>query len=249
MRTLHLSLAGVMTLVCASTIARVASAEEGSAAFPVMPQAISQSPRAPLHAEDVTGVALVHIDAAPPPSGGRVVLETVVPGIRCEAPCDALVPVGVVTPYRIVGRGIRPSREFSLNAQPGQSVVLSVSESSQRAYWLGLGIFIGGTSGLLTSVVAALIDCPREDQPCHSKGVEVAIIVLAVASGVATLASLPVWVSNSETGVHQTTYGVASPPPSRSPSSWLGAPEWREPTPDAAAGHLRLTFPIFSRTF
>jgi hypothetical protein len=203
--------------------------------------------------------AFLHIDADP-----GIVLESISPGsgrwaVVCAAPCDAQVPLE--REYRIVGEGIRPSRAFAIEANPGQHVVMSVSAASRAGFSAGLALSsVGGAAvvvGLVVLFYGAFGACQTTDAfgDCLATqadpGVETVGAVISIAGVAILVTGIILMASNARTHAVQSVSvaDLLPTPPARPETAWLRAPMWHDSTKESTGFARPMGFPIFSRSF
>lgn len=167
----------------------------------------------------------------------------------CTSPCDQELPIGDT--YRVTGNGVSASKELRLDANPGDTVDLSVDPQSTGGMVLG-GILAGG--GATAAYVGALValvgaadasSCRAGMYRSCSDGEDTqsaGLITLAVGAA-ATVGGILIFLSSAKTDISQT-----SGAPSSSPSldAFLRRPMWRRASSSSerATATPPMTFPL-----
>jgi hypothetical protein len=238
--------------------ARIEHIERAAAWPPLAPLTGALGPRPPRSRHLEGASVVVHIDADP-----GVVQEAISPGtgrwaLVCAAPCDAPVPFG--RQYRIAGDGIRPSRAFGIQAEPGQHVVITVSAGSRGALAGGITLVSVGAVAILVglSVVlaGALVSCENTDlftgacEGGSGTGLETAGAIISVAGVAILVGGIVLLASNARTSAVQTLGDLVPQAPPRPETAWLRAPDWHDSLRGEAAGLPRAaSVSLFSRSF
>jgi hypothetical protein len=199
-------------------------------------------------------VAFVHLEAE---SG--VVLESALPRGRqwttvCAAPCD--VPLPLDRDYRVSGEGIRNSRVFRLEANPGQRVIISVSPTSKGAFAGGIALTSVGAGGIVVGLVMVLVglvnNCVtsvtceqnQSNAPLEEAGASVALIGLG-----AMVAGIVLFATNIHSRATPTLAELMPAPVARPETAWLKAPVWHDSPRESSIAPATVPYPVFSRSF
>jgi hypothetical protein len=139
---MQLSATGEIVTVQWSEISRIENAARGPAAPATAPAApaVKRVPAILVHIESPRKVALERR-----PSDEYEWEEV------CTSPCDKPVPAS--DEYHVIASGMKASPAFTLDAQPGQRVVISVDPASKG--WFAVGI-IGGIVGAVAGIYGLL---------------------------------------------------------------------------------------------
>ena len=205
--------------------------------------------------------ARVHITSAYRVTLARRAAGTKAWVFACDDPCDADLPLA--GDYRLSGKGLRTSNEFTLRAEAGGGVELFVDPSRSDAWQLG--VIVGGAGVLIDAgaIYLLVISLVVKVGDCTSPSALVSVVAQGVCRGepspltlrtialvalipgtVATVVGLVKASSNWSTHIAQapSAPGVASRP-------FLRAPEYAGPvvaTPDPVPPML---FPLYGTRF
>jgi hypothetical protein len=164
----------------------------------------------------------------------------------CESPCDIELPIA--DQYEIAGLGNGPSKDFHLQASPGQSVVLSIEPPSIGGIVLGGGLVLAGGVGLYISVLVGLTVAAVCSDPGQSCGANPGWVGAAISGGAMAAGGIILYMSaKTDINQHESTPQPAMPPQ----NAYLRQPTWHtsiEPSL-AGAGAAAFVLPIFSRSF
>jgi len=201
--------------------------------------------------------AMIHVDV-----DREVLLEGRKPdGIWetvCQAPCDATVRLDYE--YRFAGEGVRTSRTFSIHANPGQRVVLTVKPGSKGGFTGGIVLASLTPLVLLTGFVVWGVGELEGD---GGNGAVVTGSVIMLASAIELVAGIVLIASNAKTSYSEELAGEgphATGRPSRpllgaalrkAPESdaWLRTPTWNAPSDGERLLPRAETAPLFSHSF
>jgi hypothetical protein len=161
----------------------------------------------------------------------------------CDSPCDVELPIA--DEYEIAGLGNGPSKEFHLQASPGQSVVLSIEPPSIGGIVLGGGlVFVGGVGLYISVLVGLAVAAACTDQSC---GTNPGWVGSGISAGAMAAGGFILYLSaKTDINQHESTPQPAAPPQ----NAYLREPTWRttiEPLPTTSGPAF--VVPIFSRSF
>jgi hypothetical protein len=166
---------------------------------------------------------LLHIDSSRP-----VTLELLAPEETrwrplCVAPCDTDVPLDGI--YRVTDRGMIPSMNMELEANPGDHLVLDVTARTYEQHATGRRLTI-------TSYVAAAVGLGLEIGAIATTNAS-AQIALGVSGGGAAAVGIgcmiSAWILLEQTSVSQTATSPATGRQSSVESPWTRLPTWQAP--------------------
>jgi hypothetical protein len=173
-------------------------------------------------------------------------------GRVCTGACDTAVPLA--GEYRVVGKGIRPSRGFNLRASPGERVVISLDGVSSKA-GLTTGIVLAASSpgvflaGFIVTIAGACAPPGGCDPGTPNRGVVDAGIGIMASSGAMLVSGIVLVALNAgHTGTTQTVGSLLSEPPARPETAWLRAPMWHDPVASIPTPST-VGVPLLTRTF
>jgi hypothetical protein len=220
--------------------------------------------------EGPQGKVWVHIE-----SGHELVLEGRPPsgsfGPVCNEPCDAELPLAYT--YRLTGSGIRSSRDFTLEAAPGQHVVLTVKTGSKGGFTGGIVLVSVGPALALIGLLVVLVGVAENSttnfgcgvgtgttNSCSSNsnagsGTETTGWVMTLIGLGATVGGIVLIVTNARTSY---TEEIMAPGPRPAGSllptlpradAWLRLPTWHEPSSVERGLPPVQATPLFTQSF
>jgi hypothetical protein len=193
--------------------AQIAQIERGQPAATPGPAAPAPPPAAPKK------VAVVHIEG-----DGSLRLEAKEGRswrFLCASPCDR--EVDLADTYRVSGDGVRPTRQFTIDAQPGQRVVLTVDTASKAGFVGGIVLVSVAPVVSIVGLVVLLVGDVANDTGTKTTGAALAIGGLAgIGLGIVLIAV------NARSGLEQ---NVATRAALRDAER---EPIWRDPAREAA---------------
>ena len=200
---------------------------------------VASTPAAPATAPMTGPRARVHMKTPHPAHLYRRAAGTTEFVTACNSPCDEEMPIGDT--YKIGGSGFSTTPEFSLAAQPGGSVELTVDGPSWAGIIGGGALTVGGGATAYIGTILALSGSAcsansysnRSDSSCDSVR-NVGLGALAVGVGMIVLGLVVVFPS-MKTDFSQT---AASP----AKDAFHRLPTWR--TASSTEGATPATFPL-----
>lgn len=230
----------------------------GPVSLPPGTSSVATAPSAappPPPAEGVPG-ARVHVTSPTP-----VFLYRRAPGSTawervCTSPCDEELPASGT--YRVTGNGVA-AKELSLNANPGESVVLEVDPSSTIGTVVGVALSV---AGFVAVGAAGNIDqaercrqVPSGSSSCSDGPTSTTANIVGIAGTLALVGGIVLTVTSARTTVHVESHRHDGPsPPGPDPHSadaFLRRPTWRSvSSAERAVAGPAAAFPLlFERSF
>jgi hypothetical protein len=215
------------------------------------------------------GKAWVHIE-----SSHDLVLEGRSPSSAhswapvCTSPCDSEVPLDYS--YRIAGEGIRASHDFTIEASPGQRVVLNVKTASKGGFVGGIVLVSISPVVILIGLVVVAVGAAQNDLSTTCSGTGVGFNCNANAnagSGTETAGWVTTLIGvagaviggvligiNSRTSISEEVIPPVAPPVGsldhpRREDAWLRAPIWHEPSSVERSIPPAQVAPLFTHSF
>jgi hypothetical protein len=174
----------------------------------------------------------------------------------CTAPCDKQLPTAYW--YRIVGNGIKTSKEFSLEAPTGGHETITVNGANKTWFIIGviampvggivayIGLLVGlvGSIGSTTSTAVGDTQSKQISDSTAATGWTMLGIGAAAAVG-----GLILTIANWRTGVSQDVAGQQTG--SLQSDAWrrVPSPTWKDASPEQKALPPAVAFPVWSGRF